>query len=120
MTKREYLKCHQQIHDMNFYTRVSRNTLNWARHFQNAVGHYKTFYITSTVFMNTRSRFVFSDIKHDALYSDTSSDNSRHSTKSFRVTATQRSPLIHFAVSSNPRVLIQCVALNVEVLTRHV
>jgi hypothetical protein len=56
------------------------------------------------------------DIKHNALYSDKSSDNSRHSTKSFRVTAIQRSPLVHFAVSSNPRVLIQCFAGNVKFL----
>jgi hypothetical protein len=34
----------------------------------------------------------------------------------FRVTANQRSPLIHFAASSNKRILIQCIAGNVKFL----
>ena len=61
--------------------------------------------------MNILSRFVFGDIKYNVLYSNTSSDNSRHSAKSLRVTAKQRSSLIHFALSSNLHVLIQCIAL---------
>ena len=118
ITKSEYWKWHQQIHSTNFHKRVSLKHVQEDKTcVQNAVGHFKTHCRSFPPYcVNTISRFVFSDIKYAASYSDTWSDNSRHSTKAFRLKATQRSPLRHFAVSSSPRFLIQCAAVDVRFL----
>jgi hypothetical protein len=96
---------------MDFNIRVSRNMLKRARH------SFRTLYDTvrhcrspPPYCMNTLSHFVFSDIKQCFVQQYVIRQLASFDQVLLRDGKTA-SPLIHFALSSNPRVLIQFIAL---------